>query len=307
MSDVVLKGKKRDDVGTLPEFVTSGVRVGPEQNVQSMVQKGLTSHEYVERNGRLYASDAAYCPRQAVLNSNQTGDVIRPAAFKAYVELGNKVEDLVIEALHNVGALLFKQYRLPDFGINLGGKIDAIVVINGHIRILEIKSCGELPTKPKPYQASQALMYSAVTGLKSSLVYFSRHVADYSGQLKIRQFDLDVTGDEAKGALWFSAYAEFANRRKVLPSIPSHITAKSHCGFCSFTDSCFGVEPFPPVQHVTPAVHAELVAETNAFVDDMMTPSKVQDRRNGILNFIMRNGSRATHEFLADKDWTTII
>jgi len=286
----------------IPSFASTKSRdafSGITEDVQSIVVQGLTTSETYTRDGRLWASDSAYCPRQAVLNSKLKTTSQRGADFDLYVALGNTIEDRLVYGLHQQKKLLYAQYKLPDFGLNMGGKVDAIAYINKKIRILEIKSCGELPTSPKPYQKSQALLYSAVLGIKSSLVYQSRNVADFVGNLKMRQFDLDLSGEDCKIALYYSAYSKFANDMGVLPNIPYSITNKSQCGFCKFTSACFGTDALPnTIPMVEPDEDIILVDQTNAFVAEFMTLANIEKRRKEFFKELYINGTDACKELL---------
>lgn len=305
---VRLSGNK--NTKPIPSFVENKIMSefsGITEDVQSIVARGLTQTENYDRSGRLWASDSAFCPRQAVLNSTLKHSDIRDASSDFYFSLGNTIEDRILTGLDREKKLLYAQYRLPDFGLNMGGKIDAIAYVNKRIRILEIKSCGELPSSPKPYQESQALLYSAVLGLKSSLVYFSRSVADFKHSLKMRQFDLDPSGEDCKRALFYAAYSHYANQMGVLPNIPYSITNKSQCGFCRFTQSCFGDMALPnTIPMVTPAQDIELVDRTNAYVADFMSKVNVTNRRSEMLQTLIDNGTDAAKELLTFNTWADL-
>jgi hypothetical protein len=268
----------------------------------------MSTQVHTNRRERMYASDSGFCERQAALNATSEGLSNQTAASTAYFEIGSRIEEVVLDALFNQGALLFKQYRLPDVGLNLGGFIDGIITVAGRIRVLEVKSCGALPDKPKGPHAAQALVYAAITGLPASLLYFSRNVAKFGGQLLIREFELDEAYGEKRAALFRAVYARMAMDAGVIPDKPAHILNEAACGFCNFTNVCWGGEALPTgSKPITPRQAHEMVAKANELVDHLMSPAEVADRRRGILSHISRAGNDNAKKLLAGTDWNELV
>ncbi len=286
--------------------ITRGNPFGHATTLVGTIRHGMSSTKENDRNGRIYASQASFCVRQAVLKStnNEDLEIVTPTNA-AYYALGITIEDLVINALTRQGALLYPQYKLPDIGLNLGGYIDAIVMIGGKIRVLEVKSCGVMVTEPKPEHAAQAMVYSAVTGLPASLLYFSRHVAGFDGQLQIKEFPLIVTNDDARRTLFRVAYVHHAIEMGIIPDMPDYFTVEQDCGYCPFKENCWHNYPLPrPV--VSPKQHLKITNAAKAIVDDLMDPSLVEKRRNGILRHIQQHGSDAAKKLLRG-DWSSYL
>lgn len=293
-----------EEVDDFP-LITTGNPFTHGQTVSGMIRRGLSSIEENDRDGRIYASQAAVCARQAVLSSTRHDHQVQTAANSTYYALGNAIEDLVMKGLMKEGALFFREFRLPDVGLNLGGYIDGIIMVGGRIRVLEVKSCGELPAHPKLEHQAQAMVYSAITGLPPTLLYFSRSVADFSGTLKIREFALTPSIDEVKSTLFQVAYAREAIDAGIIPEIPAHFTGEKNCGWCPWKSHCWNGEPLPrPV--VSPDQHVDLVTKAKARVDALTDPDAMTRRRNGVLRHVSKHGYDAAKEALAG-DWSTFL
>lgn len=254
-----------------------------------------------ERTDRFYASDAGMCPRQAALKSQGKGEIDNPASFNAYCELGNTIEDLVVKSLEREKALLFTQYRIPDIGINLGGKIDVIAVVKGKLRIIEVKSCGELPKKEaKAEHQAQALIYSAVTGLPASVLYFSRNVWDFKdNKLMLKEIPLDDMLEEKRAVIYRASLAYYSTRKGYLPDIPSHIMKKSDCGFCPFKSFCWDGLPLETLlKSPTPEQNDTVIQQAKAFTDHLLDFNVTSDRRRGILKHIQMSGGKLAQDVL---------
>ena len=292
----------------LPNFVKTGIQ-SESRSLIHLVTKGMSKLPFEGRTDRFYASDAGFCPRQAALKSRGGGEIDNPASFNAYCELGNTIEALVLGALTSTGNLLFKQYRIPDIGLNLGGKIDGIIVSDGKLRVLEIKSCGELPkTDPKPEHKAQALIYSAVTGLPASVLYFSRDVVDFKGSLMLKEFPLDDLVDEKRATIYRAALAYFSTRKGILPDIPSHLTTAKDCGHCPFKDFCWdGVATVTTDLKPPSGPEGEkLVEQATLFTENFFSNQVVADRRNGIIKHLQTNGGQTARDVLKG-DWSHLL
>lgn len=291
----------------LPPFVRGGDVLDAHATVSRLVSRGLSRINRINRNGRLYASDAGLCARHAALAAAREEDEVQNAASVAYCTLGDTIEEIVMDALYRTGALLFKQYKLPDTPINLGGYIDGIIYLAGKLRVLEVKSCGELPNKPKPLHQAQAYLYSAIVGLPATVLYFSRKVATFSGELLLREFELPEDDQFRRAALYQATYGHLAFTRGILPDKPMHMVNKSVCGLCPFINVCWGTDKAGSLLPVEPGTHVELVRETNALVDDLLDPVAVRDRRTGILRHISRAGNKHAKNILNGSDWSKLV
>lgn len=295
---------------SIPSFLSFGAGPGVKQSIPALVAAGLTREVSVSREGRLYASDAGLCERKAVLNATANGILVDTPAARGYFEMGNTIEELVMDGLFQSGALLFKQYRLPDVGINLGGYIDGLVVIHNRIRVLEVKSCGKLPDVPKPHHAAQAYIYSAITGLPASLLYFSRSVAGFDGSLMMTEFALEEHQEEKRNALFRAVLASIAVRRKVNLEKPSHMVSESLCkaAFCDHTSTCwFAGRPSNNWPEATPREMVDMREEAKATTDRILSTVSTSERRNGVFKHLQMHGNDIAKQLLSDNSWADLV
>lgn len=279
-------------------------------SIAALVTKGLTKSVAYDRQGRLYASDAGLCQRRAVLFSIHTEPSIDTAASAGYYAMGNAIEGLIMDGLFNSKALLFKQYRLPDIGLNLGGYIDGIVLVNGRIRVLEVKSCGKLPDFPKPHHAAQAYIYSAITGIPASLLYFSRTVAKVDGSLLIKEFSMEEDQEEKRKSLFRAVLASMAVRKQVVPDKSPQMTSEAACleAFCPFTASCWhGAKLQTDWPMASATDNLELVNQAKERTDALLSPASIKDRRTGVLKHLLLHGNARSKEVLEGSDWSTLV
>jgi hypothetical protein len=271
------------------------------------IETGLERSEMQNYDGRIHASSSGYCSRRGALEATYKGMRKYEAKSALYFKLGLALEDSVLDALDSQKRLFFRQYHLPEIGINLGGKVDGIVLHNGKLHCLEIKSCGStLPTKPDDEHLTQINIYSAVTGLPGLLLYVSRTVQDYNGNLKLKLFDLGFNADMGK-SLRSSALAYFASKNELLPDIPDHITSEKDCGYCNFKNLCWQFEVSPVLQPMTPTENEQINAAADKFISNFMQVSELKKRRNGVLKFLSENGNKTAKFYLAGESWDSIL
>lgn len=278
-----------------------------ENDLVYTIQKGLETTKYIDQNGRAYASSSGYCERQTAFNLTFKGEIKQDASTTIYFEIGNTLESLVLNALENQGILMFRQFDIPDIGLNLGGRIDGIYRYpNDKIRLLEIKSCGKLPIKPFKEHIAQLSVYSAILGLESAFVYASRDVANYDGSLLMRQFNLDQTPDGLRETLFRVIYGKLCAERGVMPQIPLHIRRPTDCGFCKFKEICWDDKP----SHLPEASLLdleEIKVLTNQKLDVILNPDEINHRRNGVLKHMQTYGNDLTKNILNTNDWSDLV
>lgn len=280
--------------------------VGEHPLVKLVISGMRTKAKIYRNNQRLFAGDVAFCPRKAVMYHKIDPDleVETSASGKLYMGIGSAVHEQVTTSLYEQGMLLFKEYRIPNLSLGLGGYVDAIIWLNDRVRGVEIKTCGKLPDAIKPEHRQQAMTYQAVTGIKMCVMYVSRNVADYSGKIQMRVFELDATQEQLDNALASVAVAYFFSEAGVLPRIPAHITSEKDCTFCPFQSVCWkGAEA--PVPLPTAEVREALMAKVTNRVAELK--AEAQNRTNGVLQHISLHGTKYAAEKLGGKDWSTIL
>lgn len=190
-----------------------------------------------------WASSVHACQREAVLSRYFGGKENVSLHNEGYKAIGLALEDKIIEQFQKAGILKAREFEISRLGINLGGRIDAIVKTPSGLVGIEIKTCGKLPSKPKKRHLRQTLVYSAITGLQMKLIYWSRSVAQYDAtgaRPKVRVFDAPYDGEPIRQAMKDIVLSYLKHKNGILPDIPEHIRKSKDCRFCIFYDFCWG-------------------------------------------------------------------
>lgn len=295
----------------MPAFVhTIGRRALKPKSLEAAILLGMESSSSTNRSGRLWASDAGSCERRATMAAVIPNNKREGPASIAYYKIGNAIEDLMLDALDNQEMLLFPQYKMPDIGLNLGGYADGIIYDRGRLRVLEVKSCGSLPSSVKPEHEAQAQLYAAITGFPATVLYMSRNVASWrTGQpeMLIRSFDLPFSRKDLSWYLTRAVIARLHIKAKVTPGRPIHMK-KSHCGFCLFKDSCWGTGDLPlgARRESTPREYRDIVRSAKSKVEGLLENEVVTKRQNGILLFVRKHGTNHAKTLL-NGAWAPMI
>lgn len=240
------------------ENLPSSIRIGTSASGHSTGEKFFAQmlHESGELDPRpnLYGSDAGYCPRKNFLYASQPDQFSSISATgQIYMGIGNGVEAVLSDSLDKRGRLFFNNLYLPPMDPVVRGKIDLVYLDeDDDIAIGELKTCGELPSEPKPNHYAQLATYAAVAGYdKTNLIYISRNVADYSRgnppRLLIKVFPIKFSNEQHAETLKKIVFSKMAIDQNFLPPIPYDFSKSRSCGFCPFKDECwtnpdFGIE-----------------------------------------------------------------
>lgn len=279
-----------------------------DNDLLSVIQKGLKSDKkWVSQDGRMYASTSGFCSRQTALSMTYSGFQEDSAETTEFFKLGIAIEDLNIQALRKMGKLLFSQYELPDVGLNLGGKIDGIYCLDEqHIRLLEVKSCGDLPDKPHAEHLAQASIYSAITGLPITLLYSSRNVYDFrSNELLQRKFEIEWNSLQLNESLVNAIYGKYSAESGYMPDKPASLNKEYKCGFCRFKGICWHDE----IPHLKPLDYDDYEIYEKALnkSTELLDPDNVISRRNGVLKHLATYGSSYAQDLLSRIEWKDIV
>jgi len=220
MTDVYRKGKYSFDVEPLVGHVT----------------RVLESKGKVKRK-RMFASSAGWCARQNVLTKLAPEDMMSTmgASSQFYFSIGNAVHETLERAFKKARILIDAEIPVNMSEVNMGGRIDYLLIEDGNLVIADAKTCGKIPARPKYQQPEQLMTYGLMSGIERlKLIYFSRNVASWDGRLYMKTFDVipdikKVTKVIARGHV----YAQ----EELIPERPWN--APSRCGFCPFTKFCF--------------------------------------------------------------------
>lgn len=278
--------------------------------VEDLIIKGMRGNRFEEKRqfGKFLGSQAAHCPRRAVKHffTERRGS-ISPSST-GYMAIGNTIHEMITDALYKQGSLIFKEYKLPSLTSensswpNLRGVIDAIFFTHDdRIAAAEIKSCGNnLPAKPKRNAVLQAETYASVTGFPFYIVYFSRNVAHYTGELKLKAFELESSNEDLKRTLTKVCLAHLCAQDRVLPQIPLGYDAEGECRYCPFKSECWGSDSdkLETLSDAEVDIYYDLAYQMAEEI--FMTRD---NRRNGILHRISRDAVTEPQRKLADVSW----
>lgn len=214
---------------------------------EALLERNLKEVGYPSRS-KIYGSNAGLCERQTagLLLLSDEHEAHLNAASQFYFSIGSTYETLVKRALEREGILLVDEMPIElDIGnTSVSGRIDFVIEDpNNHDMVLvELKSCGKLPTQPKYHHLAQLQTYLLLSGLPRGLLwYISRSVADYTGKVSQVVFEVEPTEDEFhQVALSLARGAIFA-KEGAIPPIPAHMR-KYKCGFCPLVPYCWDGE-----------------------------------------------------------------
>ncbi len=205
-------------------------------------------NEMVAAKGKRYRPYASGldCPRKVWFFANtDSGPQVNPATMKLYQEIGNSVEEVIVNGFRNNSNLLGTQVKLPNppkrYGVNVGGYIDMVALDStGQIAAYEIKTCKKIPNEPKAPHLSQALVYATLGGFdRVHIVYVSRLVQDWPNpEPLIKVFTVNTAeaiGDVATNIVY--SCNTMANAEA--PPRPSHFRKHRECQFCDFQVRCW--------------------------------------------------------------------
>lgn len=225
---------------TTSKFIRKGDPLGKSSLVKS-VAAGLAGQSRLYKRS-VHGADAAFCSRKAVLHQgvNPNSKVPMDASSALYFAVGNGIHDKVAEALDNSNILIANEL-LVTFG-PIRGYIDNIVISDetGGLKIIDVKSCGRLPTKVKPGQAEQLLLYALISGIgEAAILYMSRSVADFTGILA-KEIIVPTTEPVMQKIARTTAESIVYSKYKVVPPKPEYHVTEAGCGWCPFKNNgCF--------------------------------------------------------------------
>lgn len=289
--------------------ITKGIpKVLKQETTVKTIVESLRETFTIDRKKRLHAGDSGFCSRSTVLNASYSGPGSNDAKSMLYMRIGSAVHDLIQNSLFKSGHLMFKEYKVMDIGVNLGGYVDIIAFINGRLTILELKTAGtSLPPTIKDGHRQQASIYSIITGLPAEVVYISRNVAGFDGRPLIKTYPLSLTRQDAADIMFQTVYAYLAVNNDVVGPIPAHMN-ESKCGYCSYKEFCWrGGEVPNGLRKATNKEHRQMIIEANETVEKLLDPVAMNERRTFLFNFLRDHGTEHAQKlFKETEDWTTL-
>lgn len=213
-----------------------------------LIEKGLKTKSYPSRD-RIFASSAGHCERQTagLMMMRDEFESKISASSKFYFKIGSAVEEVVENAFKSQEVFVTSEYRIeaPYDWLPLSGRIDFVIKDpeNKDLVLVELKTCGKLPTSPKPYHLNQLMTYLTVTGKKRGLLwYVSRHVSDWSGTVLQEVFEIEASYSDKIPIANRLAMGTVYYEKNLLPPIPTEMK-KYKCGFCPLVPFCWDDEP----------------------------------------------------------------
>ena len=231
---------------------------------------------------------SALCPRQLMLNGTlPTRETEKTPALKYYGGIGNAVEKEILDVYESNGSLLISGWKLPSElfpeGVDLGAKLDAIIMYRDTPVLVDIKTVGIVDAhsyaqltpediqalqkgdnvvimpdderikfaaskKMKQVYEAQLQLYCAITGLDNGFIMsISRRVQDTfsaGGHLSTTFTQIDLS---EQNLIKRVAVLLYGIKSRDLGQIPSKLAGikKTHCkdAFCDFVPYCFDGGP----------------------------------------------------------------
>lgn len=282
-------------------------------NIQGLINRAFRSKkQIVQKRDNMRVSSAGYCTRLNTLvplhekfNGDKSEDVQPDAGLALYAAIGESMHEFYQSVFYHAGVLLFKEFKLPDLGeLNLTGRIDAIIILDGKITGVEIKSCGSrIPSSIKTKHKAQAQIYSAVTGLPFIVLYSSREVKEHylDEDLKARTFPVLMDKQDTFNVIENLFFSRYLMDRKLLAPDPFGYMA-SICHECELKRICKVI----PVNEDATEEEIEKAKEYAAIKSQEFIEQTPQ-RRNGILKHIVKNGVQSIVQKHLTGSWDDLI
>ena len=244
---------------------------------EAMIEDNLISTGRPGRD-RIFASQAGLCERQTAglfyLDSDE--EIQRKASAQFYFAFGNETENIMARAFDKAGVLIDRETRIEAYHdeLPISGRIDFVlkdVYDEGSLVLMELKTCGKLPARPKPPHLAQLKVYMLLTGMKKGLLwYVSRTVAGWNGDLKQKTFEIRMNEIERKELAYRISLGAVYAKSGHLPERPEYMK-KYACGFCPLMKFCWDDEDIGLVyKKPRSGIETENWRKAQAIANDVM-------------------------------------
>lgn len=279
----------------------------PKVNVKELVERGLRENVMVEKQPRFFPSSSPVCIRRNNILANEdriglsfeTRDVTR----ELYINIGNTFHKVMTDGLYKSRSLLFREYKLPSIpSVEFGGRVDAVIKMEGKIYGVEFKSCGaKIPTEPKIEHRKQAELYSAIMGIPFIILYVSRNVQTYGvAGMNSTEFMVEMNNDVAFNSLQTLFYTDILNKRGLVYHREWDENSVV-CQQCKVFDACYKRNLKASSNDELNQAYEDARLLTNEYLLDTAR------RKRGILKHIMRYGIKpVSWDFLSKANWENI-
>lgn len=231
---------------------------------------------------------SSMCQRAIMLNGCLPEREVQVGkGLKYYGAIGNAIESQILETYKAAGQLLIDSWKLPrelfPEGIDLGAKLDALLLYKDEIILVDIKTVGVVEAaafvslspdelrelsggnqicivpederikqtalkKMKEVYNTQVQLYAAITGLDNAYIMtVSRRIQDtfsYDGHVSVDYTQIPISEDVLIKRFATLVFGIMARDVKRIPGKLKNIK-KGHCNdaFCSHIDFCWNEKP----------------------------------------------------------------
>lgn len=260
-----------------PSITRKGFNMAPKHPLLAVLSDGTAAKEETnDRGGRLYASQAGFCARAATLSAIEVYSRPISVSSSYYTEIGNAIHNVVKRHLRDAGHLLAEEAHISVPLLNLSGRIDIVANYDGTPRIIEVKSCGKVPTSPHASHFAQAAIYGAFTGLPFDILYVSRSVLGFNGQFQMGVFSYPAPTTPSM-ALITAVHAAVCVKRRIVPDKP--FSNDSECRFCDHYDICWAGKTPSTLPFATQAEQSETMLFAMKIASRFMRPENIAWRK----------------------------
>ncbi len=287
---------------------TGTLSIGGRTELIDIIQTGA-EYTFDLNHRSVFASDASFCSKKSAIHmatiKGAIGDTSSASSF--YFAIGTAVHEIIDKAIKPVSMATELSVRHP---IGINGRIDNIILDNhGNVRIVDTKTCGKLPIKAKPSHVNQVATYALISGIRyASILYFSRSVATWNGELQVTEIPVILTDELLLQNAKVMAESVIFTRDKVIPQWTMK-PYKSHCGWCNFKDLCWGesvndieanqvLHPTKSHWNWIPVMTPELMERRNKAADLLI--SQMDERFNLTLAMIETEGNEFGKKIIDD-------
>jgi len=264
----------------MSHIFTTGIGTGTKTKPYKVTRDWITSKVISGLEGLpLYSEPAtthrasmfSVCPRQSVIRTRESYTSHQTASSTMYTSIGNVIHDLIQTSLFRSGLLLWKEYKaeMTVGNTKFTGSCDAIIIdpITYDLSVIDIKTTGAIPSKPKVSYQKQIAFYGLLLGIRSmNILYVSRNVG--MPEPKIKNFTVDESYIE-EVALDMAVTACLQ-----VNELPNRLKTKSSCTYCPLISRCWNdVMIYEPKSLTESTVrNSELVSQR--ILDTMKTRRK---------------------------------